>query len=199
MPIECPSGEKPRYRFRKIKKGKQRLAFCNNKVVETKTYKKGTPKTRHLRTSKKGKIFAAGRKTLSDIKKKLIRLDKIRRYEPLKEGNPPTFSQWSKGKTLPKSLEDQHELLMDKYAFETKRDYGRLGYAMVEKEEAKLIKKHNAKKYEARMMIMLGGKAPLWLSETIIAKTRKEARKKADERFEGQISFSGEPTIELVD
>jgi len=40
MPIKCPDGKKPRYRHRKIKKGTQRLAFCNNKIVEIKTYKK---------------------------------------------------------------------------------------------------------------------------------------------------------------
>lgn len=40
MPIKCKSGAKPRYRHRKIKGGTQRLTFCNNKVVETKTFKK---------------------------------------------------------------------------------------------------------------------------------------------------------------
>jgi len=40
-PITCPSGRKPRYRHRKIRGGRtQRLAFCNNKVVETTTVKK---------------------------------------------------------------------------------------------------------------------------------------------------------------
>ena len=40
MPIKCKSGKKPRYRHKNIKGGTQRLAFCNNKVVETKTFKK---------------------------------------------------------------------------------------------------------------------------------------------------------------
>ena len=45
MPIKCKKG-KPRYRYRKIKKGKQRLAFCDNKVVEVKTFKNKTKKTK---------------------------------------------------------------------------------------------------------------------------------------------------------
>jgi len=32
MPISCPNGEKPRFRW----KGNVRLAFCGNKVVEVK-------------------------------------------------------------------------------------------------------------------------------------------------------------------
>ncbi len=32
MPIKCPGGLKPRYRF----KGKVRLAFCGNRVMEAK-------------------------------------------------------------------------------------------------------------------------------------------------------------------
>lgn len=40
MPISCPSGAKPRYRWKTTKSGKKiRLAFCNNTVVEVK--KKG--------------------------------------------------------------------------------------------------------------------------------------------------------------
>jgi len=39
MPIICPGGGKPRYRWVKRGGKKIRLAFCNNKVVETK--KKG--------------------------------------------------------------------------------------------------------------------------------------------------------------
>ncbi len=38
MPIKCPSGQKPRYRWKQTKKGKVRLAFCDG-VVEVK--KKG--------------------------------------------------------------------------------------------------------------------------------------------------------------
>ena len=36
MPISCPSGGDPRYRVKK----NIRLAFCDNKVVETKKLKK---------------------------------------------------------------------------------------------------------------------------------------------------------------
>jgi len=32
MPISCPGGQKPRYRW----KGNMRLAFCGNTVIETK-------------------------------------------------------------------------------------------------------------------------------------------------------------------
>lgn len=39
MPITCQNGETPRYRYRDIKGGKQRLAFCNNKVMEITTFK----------------------------------------------------------------------------------------------------------------------------------------------------------------
>jgi len=39
MPITCPNGSKPRYRWATIKGKKVRLAFCGNKVVEVK--KKG--------------------------------------------------------------------------------------------------------------------------------------------------------------
>lgn len=38
MPITCPNGEKPKYRFKKIKGGKIRLTFCGDKVVETKKF-----------------------------------------------------------------------------------------------------------------------------------------------------------------
>lgn len=34
MPIKCPGGLEPRFRFRDVKGGKQRLAFCGNEVVE---------------------------------------------------------------------------------------------------------------------------------------------------------------------
>jgi len=44
MPVKCVRGVKPRYRFRKVKGGKQRLAFCNSKVVEAKTFKKKSHK-----------------------------------------------------------------------------------------------------------------------------------------------------------
>ena len=44
MPITCPSGELPRYRYKDIEGGKQRLAFCNNKVMEITTFK--NPKTK---------------------------------------------------------------------------------------------------------------------------------------------------------
>lgn len=41
MPINCPSGEKARYRVRKTGKGKaQRLAFCGDRVVESTKMKK---------------------------------------------------------------------------------------------------------------------------------------------------------------
>lgn len=55
MPISCPKGEKPRYRF----KGKVRLAFCgNNKVVEAKKFdKKGG-----LRSKAKERRKSNGRK-----------------------------------------------------------------------------------------------------------------------------------------
>lgn len=56
MPIKCKTGTKPRYRFRKIKGGTQRLAFCNGKVVETKTFKKSS---RYNRLKKIVKDFQA--------------------------------------------------------------------------------------------------------------------------------------------
>lgn len=48
MPISCPDGSKPRYAW----KGKVRLTFCGNKVVETK--KKGG-KAKRVKKSKKTK------------------------------------------------------------------------------------------------------------------------------------------------
>ena len=36
MPIKCPGGQKPRYRWTTQKGKKVRLAFCGNKVVERK-------------------------------------------------------------------------------------------------------------------------------------------------------------------
>lgn len=47
MPIKCPNGKKPRYRWVKRGKKKVRLAFCGKKVVETKT--KGKPAKRTKR------------------------------------------------------------------------------------------------------------------------------------------------------
>jgi len=41
MPIKCPGGQKPRYRW----KGGVRLTFCGNKVVETKKKGKKAKKT----------------------------------------------------------------------------------------------------------------------------------------------------------
>jgi hypothetical protein len=35
MPVRCDKGQ-PRYRVRTVRKGRQRLAFCGNKVVEAK-------------------------------------------------------------------------------------------------------------------------------------------------------------------
>lgn len=40
MPINCPKGEKPRYRAKKTSKGTVRLAFCGNEVVEAKKLRK---------------------------------------------------------------------------------------------------------------------------------------------------------------
>jgi len=48
MPIRCKSG-KPRYRSRKIKGGTQTLAFCNGKVKEVKTTKKGKSRIKKIR------------------------------------------------------------------------------------------------------------------------------------------------------
>jgi len=47
MPIKCPRGQKPRYRW----KGKVRLTFCGNTVVETK--EKGKPAKRVGKTRRK--------------------------------------------------------------------------------------------------------------------------------------------------
>lgn len=100
MPITCPSGKKPRYRFRKTKTGKQRLAFCNNKVVEITPYKnskKGIPKKQHLRTSKKGKKFHAG-KSMGKRKYK----NKVIKTEILTSPLSPHYSvyvTWADGKT----------------------------------------------------------------------------------------------------
>ena len=48
MPIKCKN--KPRYRYRKISKGKQRLAFCNGDVVEITMYRNGKKvKTKKIR------------------------------------------------------------------------------------------------------------------------------------------------------
>ena len=47
MPIKCPDGSKPRYRW----KGKVRLAFCGKKVMETK--KKGGKAKKVSRKKKK--------------------------------------------------------------------------------------------------------------------------------------------------
>lgn len=44
-----------RFRFRKIKKGKQRLAFKNNVVVEVTTFKKGKKKTKKIRIKRRKK------------------------------------------------------------------------------------------------------------------------------------------------
>jgi len=45
MPIKCPKGTKIRYRYRKIKRGKQRIGGCAKKgkfvsIKEVKTFKK---------------------------------------------------------------------------------------------------------------------------------------------------------------
>lgn len=44
MVIKCKTGRKPRFRVRQTAKGKQRLAFCNSKVVEIKNLKTGRVK-----------------------------------------------------------------------------------------------------------------------------------------------------------
>ena len=54
MVVKCRKG-KPRFRFRKIKGGRQRLAFCNNKAKEIKTFKKGKVTTRKLNPKKMSK------------------------------------------------------------------------------------------------------------------------------------------------
>lgn len=54
MPLKCR--KKVRYKFRKIRKGKQRLAFCNNKVVEVKTYYRNGKKVRHYKRRKPKKL-----------------------------------------------------------------------------------------------------------------------------------------------
>ena len=48
MPIICPGGQKPRFRW----KGNVRLTFCGNKVVETKK-KEGTSRKTIKRKIKK--------------------------------------------------------------------------------------------------------------------------------------------------
>lgn len=55
MPLSCPMG-KIRYRWKKTKKGKIRLAFCGNEVVEVK--KKGGKAKKVRRKSKKRKYSA---------------------------------------------------------------------------------------------------------------------------------------------
>ena len=40
MPVSCPGGHKPRFRVKRTKRGKVRLAFCGNKVVEAKKLRK---------------------------------------------------------------------------------------------------------------------------------------------------------------
>jgi len=47
MVLKCISGVKPRFRFRKITGGKQRLAFCNG-VIEIKTFKRKKVKTKRI-------------------------------------------------------------------------------------------------------------------------------------------------------
>ncbi len=42
-----------RFRFRKTKKGKQRLAFKNNVVVEVVTFKKGKKKVKKIKRRKR--------------------------------------------------------------------------------------------------------------------------------------------------
>ncbi len=49
--------KKARFRFRKIKGGKQRLAFKNNKVVEVATFKKGKKKVKKLNKRKTKKSW----------------------------------------------------------------------------------------------------------------------------------------------
>lgn len=44
MPITCPGSEKVRFRFRNVGDGKQRLAFCDNKVVEVTKFTKAGKK-----------------------------------------------------------------------------------------------------------------------------------------------------------
>lgn len=39
MPISCPGKNKPRYRVKDTSKGKVRLVFCGDKVVEAKKLK----------------------------------------------------------------------------------------------------------------------------------------------------------------
>lgn len=39
MPINCPNKEKPRFRVKDTSKGKVRLAFCGDEVVEAKKLK----------------------------------------------------------------------------------------------------------------------------------------------------------------
>lgn len=43
MPLKCPG--KVRYRIKNTSKGKVRLAFCGNKVIETKNMKTGKTHT----------------------------------------------------------------------------------------------------------------------------------------------------------
>ena len=49
MPIKCPGGQKPRYRWR----GNVRLTFCGNQIVETK--KKGGKAKRVKRKTRRRK------------------------------------------------------------------------------------------------------------------------------------------------
>lgn len=39
MPINCPDGQKARFRVKDTDKGQVRLAFCGNEVVEAKKLK----------------------------------------------------------------------------------------------------------------------------------------------------------------
>ena len=41
MPLKCPDGSTPRYRFRNIKGKRVRLAFCDNEIIEVAEFKKG--------------------------------------------------------------------------------------------------------------------------------------------------------------
>jgi len=44
-----------RFRFRKTKKGKQRLGFRNNVVVEVTTFTKGKKRTKKIKTKRRKK------------------------------------------------------------------------------------------------------------------------------------------------
>lgn len=51
MPIICPDGSKPRFRW----KGNVRLAFCGNQVVEVKKEGGQAKKVKRKKRSKKGR------------------------------------------------------------------------------------------------------------------------------------------------